>query len=101
MVKELDEGTFKEFIGGKEKVLVDFWAPWCGPCIQMAPTLEKYAEEVAPSVEVAKVNVDNNRGLAEEFRVSGIPTFILFSNGKEVKRAVGGMDLDTLKEYFA
>ena len=71
------------------KVLVDFWASWCGPCKMLSPIVDEIAEEADGSFLVGKVNVDDNRDIALKYRVMSIPTVILFENGEEVKRSVG------------
>jgi thioredoxin len=89
-IVHLDVKTFAEQT--KSGVtLVDFWAPWCPPCRMMAPVLEDVAKEVNGKVTVAKVNVDveQNKQLAAQFQISGIPTLILFKDGKEINRFVG------------
>ncbi len=89
-IKHLNVQTFAEQT--KSGVtLVDFWAPWCPPCRMMAPVLEDVAKEVNGKVTVAKVNVDveQNKQLAAQFQISGIPTLILFKDGKEINRFVG------------
>lgn len=70
-------------------VMVDFWAPWCGPCRAVAPILEQIADEYKDKVVVAKVNTDENQNYAGQLGVSGIPTMIMFKNGQEVDRIVG------------
>src|SRR4028119_502093 len=70
-------------------VLVDFWAPWCGPCKMIAPILDEIAEEKAGAVKVAKVDVDNNQGLAGRFSVRAIPTLLLFKDGNVREQIVG------------
>ena len=81
----------------KGKVLVDFWAQWCGHCLPMMPILEKYSETEG-SVEVIKINVDENPDISQEYNVRGIPTFIYFEDGEVVKRQTGTQTLEQLKE---
>ncbi|MCL4839200.1 MAG: thioredoxin [Thermoanaerobaculia bacterium] len=72
-------------------VLVDFWAPWCGPCKLVAPVLDELAGEMAGKVRIAKVNVDDNQSLAMQFRISSIPSFVLFKNGQVADRMLGAL----------
>jgi thioredoxin 1 len=72
-------------------VLVDFWAPWCGPCRTVAPILEDLARELAGRVVVAKVNTDEHPAPAQQYGIQGIPTLILFAGGREVDRVVGAL----------
>ena len=81
----------------KGKVLVDFWAQWGGPCLTMMPILEKYSATEG-SVEVIKINVDENPDISQEYNVRGIPTFIYFEDGEVVKRQTGTQTLEQLKE---
>ena len=85
-----------EVIAAATPVLVDFWAPWCGPCRAMAPVLEAINLEQAGKVKIVKVNVDDNQQLAVRFSVQAIPTFILFKNGQPADRMVGGVPKDEL-----
>lgn len=85
-------------------VIVDFWAPWCGPCRSVAPVLDKLAKEYAGKVIVAKVNTDENPDWATKFGVQGIPTMLLVANGKIAHRQVGalpeGMLRDMVSEFL-
>ncbi|MBT9170534.1 MAG: Thioredoxin [Actinobacteria bacterium] len=87
---EVNDGNFeKEVLDSPTPVLVDFWAAWCGPCRMVAPELEKLAEEESDRLKVAKLNVEDNRGIAARYGISSIPTMILFKDGKEQKRLMG------------
>jgi len=84
------ESDFQSFIeSSSNAVVVDFWAPWCGPCNAMAPRLEQFAIENEGKVKVGKVNVDQARRLAAEFGIRSIPTLVLFKNGKPKSQVVG------------
>lgn len=78
-----------EVLGADKPVLVDFWATWCMPCRMLAPTIEELAEDLDGKVTVGKINVDEDPDLARKYRVSSIPTLIVFENGAEVRRSVG------------
>jgi thioredoxin 1 len=79
-------------------VIVDFWAPWCGPCRMVAPILEKIAKEYADKLIVAKVNTDENQQWASKYNVEGIPTMLMIANGKIVHRQVGALPEPMLRE---
>ena len=90
MVLELTNETFpQEILDHKGVALVDFWAPWCGPCNVLAPTIEELATSNANRVKVAKVNVDENREMAANYGIRSIPTVILFKDGEKVETIVG------------
>ena len=82
---EVNDSSFKEEVGSG-LTLVDFWAPWCGPCKMIAPILEELAPEVEGKANIAKLNVDDNQATASEYEVMSIPTLILFKKGEEVDR---------------
>ncbi len=87
---QVDSAAFEnEVLQSKTPVLVDFWAPWCGPCKMIGPIVEDLAQEYGGKVKVVKVNVDNNQDLAARFSIRGIPTVIIFNGGQEVKSFVG------------
>ena len=75
----------------KLPIIVDFWATWCGPCMYMGPVFEKLAEKYARKIVFGKLNVDENSDIAGKFGVSGIPTFIIFKDGNEVRRVIGAV----------
>jgi thioredoxin 1 len=89
-IQELTESSFETDVLNSEKpVLVDFWAPWCGPCRRIAPLLEQFAQENSEAVKVVKINTDENMNLATGYRIDSIPTLILFKDGQVVERFVG------------
>ena len=89
---ELDEASFERHIGRNEiPVLVDFWAPWCGPCRMMAPAYEQAAGQLEPQVRVAKVNTEEAQSLGARYNIRSIPTLALFVGGREVARQPGAM----------
>ena len=89
-VRETSDGTFEnDVLKSDRPVLVDFWAEWCAPCRMLAPTVEAVAEKYADTARVVKLNVDNNPSVSQRFGIKGIPTLILFKNGKEEERVVG------------
>jgi thioredoxin 2 len=97
----LDKASFATYVERTSlPVLVDFWAPWCGPCRMMAPVLERTARERATTLQVAKVNTDEQQELAARFDIRSIPTLILFNNGRELARQSGAVDGGTLSRWL-
>jgi len=104
MIKEpinvTDESFEKTVIGSELPVIVDFWAPWCGPCKMVAPILDKIATEFAGKVVVAKVNTDDHSEWANKFGVQGIPTMLFVSGGKVVHQQVGALPEPMLRSVL-
>jgi len=97
---ELTAADFERHIAGCDlPVVVDFWAPWCGPCRAMAPVFERAARELEPQVRLVKVNTDEAQALAARFDIRGIPTFAIFERGKEITRVSGAMSLARFVEW--
>ncbi|MEY4479334.1 MAG: hypothetical protein RLZZ267_12 [Bacillota bacterium] len=99
-VVNVTDASFNEEIASGV-TLVDFWAPWCGPCKMIAPVLEELDAEIGTSVKIAKVNVDDNGESAARFGVMSIPTLILFKDGQPVDKVVGFQSKDALKNVIS
>ncbi len=98
---ELNAGNFDGIITGSDlPVLVDFWAPWCGPCRMLAPAVAAIARERAGSVKVGKVNVDEQPALAQAFGIAGIPALLLFKGGKVAGNIVGLRPKESVDEFI-
>lgn len=103
MAREFTEANFtEEVLQSTEPVLVDFWAPWCGPCRIMGPVIENLAHEMdGKGVKIGKVNVDDNGEISNQFGILSIPTFIVFKDGKVAAQTAGTQTIDQLKELLA
>ncbi len=93
-----DQNFDSEVLKSAQPVLVDFWAPWCGPCRQIAPMIDQLAGENLGSVKIGKVNIDDNPGAAQKYGVSSIPTLMLFKDGDVTERFVGVQPKARLQE---
>jgi thioredoxin 1 len=97
----VSDAEFKAAVlDSQEPVLVDFWAPWCGPCKAIAPALDELATRYKGKMKVAKVNVDENQETAQNYGVRGIPTLLVFKGGKVVEQIVGAVPKSRLEESF-
>jgi thioredoxin 1 len=96
-VKHITDSSFEQDVLQSNKpVLVDFWAEWCAPCRLIGPIIDQIASDFASSATVVKLNVDDNSASAQRYGIKGIPTLILFSEGKEVERVVGATSKDSI-----
>jgi len=100
-VKTLTDATFDTEVGAaRTPMIVDFWAPWCGPCRMVGPVIEEIAEDHAGKVSIAKLNVDENPATAQKFGIMSIPTIILFKDGQAAKKVIGARSKADFEREF-
>ncbi|MBD3238181.1 MAG: thioredoxin [Candidatus Moranbacteria bacterium] len=96
-MQELKDSNFEQQVKDHQGVvLVDFFAPWCGPCQMMAPIIDEVAEKFQGKIKIMKMNTDQNPNTAQEYQIASIPTLIFFKNGKEDERLIGAYDRESL-----
>ena len=94
---EITDNSFEQEVLNSDKLtVVDFWAPWCGPCRKLGPVLDEVANEMADKIKIVKLNTDENFKSAKEYSISGLPTILVFKNGQPVERMVGLMQKSAL-----
>ena len=97
MVREINDNNFESEVINSENIsIVDFWAPWCGPCRKMSAVIDEVATEFQGKINVFKINTDDNLKSAKEYSISGLPSILIFKDGKPIERLVGLMPKDTL-----
>ena len=99
MLKEVTEQDFQSTVDSGV-TLVDFWAEWCGPCRMVTPVLEELQSELGDSAKIVKLNVDENPNIAQQFGISGIPTMLLFKDGRVVDKLVGASSINTYRDLI-
>ena len=100
-LEEVNDDNFKAAVlESKQPVLVDFWAPWCGPCRALGPIVESVGKEYSEVARVVKLNVDDNPAVTERYGIRAIPTLIVFEDGEEKERLIGAVSQDEIKRKF-
>ncbi len=100
MVTELNENNFDQFVENNKIAIIDCWAPWCGPCRRMGPIIEELAQELEGKVGVAKLNTDDNQGIAVRFQINAIPTILVFKDNVLVDALVGLRPKESILEFI-
>jgi len=98
---EVKDSTFDDFVKANKTVIIDCWAPWCGPCRSLAPIIEELAKEFEGKIAFGKLNTDENENIPMRFNISAIPTLLVFKNGEMVDRIVGAGNKEFMKAKFA
>lgn len=97
--KTNDQNFKTDVLNSKQPVLVDFWAQWCGPCLQIGPTLEEISEEMSSQIKVVKINVDENPSISQAYSIRSIPALMIFKDGEKISEKMGAHPKSALKAW--